>query len=56
MNQGQYIFSQLVDFLDRKRLNYLTCKYKISRGDIFEKTNLNDVKGPNYPLIDGMLD
>lgn len=27
MNKGKYVFSQLLDFLDRNDFNYLTMKY-----------------------------
>lgn len=41
MNKGKYVFSQLLDFLDRNDFNYLARKYegdKYSRGNYLEQT------------------
>jgi len=45
MNQGQYVFSQLVSHLDR---NHFT--------DLFDKAKFNDVKELDCPLFPGLFD
>ena len=59
MFQDKYVFTQLASFLDRNHYKYLVRKYGRDRyvmRDLFEKTNFNEVKERDYPLIEGLFD